>query len=210
VTIGNQTITIEATDTYSFTQTAMSLVMEDYLEWEQALKRVATVGRGANWWLGDAMVYGEFQFGEAAAQAFPTKQEGYEPGTLRNMRYVSRQVAPERRRDELPWSFHSAVAPLEPGDQVEVLQRCIDGDWTREELRAVVKSILAGEEIPGEPGDQQAKADPLIHIRTVVTTLRGDLESALATGYPDEMRERVELALTRLDGLADYLGMTDD
>jgi hypothetical protein len=43
--------------------------------------------RGSRWWIGDWLLYGSARWGERYVEA--SRVTGYEPKSLRNMRYVS-------------------------------------------------------------------------------------------------------------------------
>ena len=69
---------------------------------------------------GDWLNYGEAHFGENEIWNVidPNK---YDPHTLKNFQTVARRVHPSRRRENLTYSHHVAVAPLEASAQVKLL-----------------------------------------------------------------------------------------
>jgi len=118
-------------------------------EW-QGIGRILGVGR--RWFafaLGDWLNFGEAIFGEDAAQAvegFPADRydiahriTGLEEGTLRNYSSVCGRVALDRRRVELDFGHHEAVAALEPDEQAHWLQRAVDEAMPRDELRRSIR-----------------------------------------------------------------------
>jgi hypothetical protein len=74
---------------------------------------------------------------------------GLEYQTLKNCVYVYEKVELSRRRDKLSWSHHSEVAPLNPSEQEELLERAERENWTRSELREAVRQIKKS--APDEP-----------------------------------------------------------
>jgi hypothetical protein len=72
---------------------------------------------------------------------------------------VARHVAPERRRSDLPWGVHYAVASLKSAEQVEWLARAAEGGMTASELRREL-ARHRGDTRPGAASDGGADAEP--------------------------------------------------
>jgi hypothetical protein len=124
--------------------TPTSLALQQGLspdEWCRVLILLGRIGRGSQWWLGDALNYGEGAYGEAHAQY--VEQAGYSVKTLLNLSWVAAAVAPERRREDLSWSHHEAVAGLDADKQVAWLAVAADGDhglpWSVPKLRQAIR-----------------------------------------------------------------------
>lgn len=115
-------------------------------EWSRVLTLLGLIGRGSQWWIGDAIVYGEDTFGEDYAQY--VEDAGYKPNTLVNLAWVARSVAPERRVEGLSWSHHEAVAGLDADEQERWLDRAAVGDdreaWTVSRLREEIRATRPG------------------------------------------------------------------
>lgn len=103
-------------------------------EYQELLASLGAITRGHQWWVGDALVYGENRYGEdtfsQAAEALRL-----EPHTLVNYRWVSASVPTSRRRVKLTWSHHAEVARLEPKQQTEMLREAEKRGWGVRELR---------------------------------------------------------------------------
>src|SRR4051812_45837313 len=56
-------------------------------DWHRLITRLAPVSKGANWWLGDALAFGERQWGETYAEV--ARLANLSTKTLRNRAYVS-------------------------------------------------------------------------------------------------------------------------
>ena len=106
-------------------------------EWAEQGRRLGVIGRGAGWWLGDWLRYGNERFGERYVRA--SRITGYDVQTLMNMVYVASRFEPDERREGLSWSHHAEVAAHEGEDRRRWLDlaeserlsvRCL-----REELR---------------------------------------------------------------------------
>lgn len=136
----------EAIDAVSLTLTDPDL---PYERWEDLGRFFGSLGRRVNWYIGDWLNFGEQIYGHAAAQGVEstTKERyneaervtGLDHGTLMNIRGICERIARERRRSELGFWIHAAVAPLDPEEQIEWLQRAIDEGWTRSQLQDAIK-----------------------------------------------------------------------
>ena len=114
------------------------------------------IGRGAGWWIGDWLRYGNEAFGERYVRA--ARITGYGVQTLMNMVYVASRFESERRREKLSWSHHAEVAALEPADQVRWLKRAEAERFSvrclREEMRQEHRMLAAQSKPPGPRRDE--------------------------------------------------------
>ena len=83
------------------------------------------------------MLTGEGLFGERAAQA--SDVTGLSVERLRQRMRVCERVLPRRRRPELSFSHHEAVAPLAPPAQAQWLERAVRKRLTSGELKQEIK-----------------------------------------------------------------------
>jgi hypothetical protein len=90
------------------------------VEWLQHGKRLGAIGRGAAWWIGDWVNYGNTAYGEKYSRA--AKVTGYDVQSLMNMAYVASRYGISRRREGLSWSHHAALASLD----MELQERWLD------------------------------------------------------------------------------------
>ncbi|MDQ3933017.1 MAG: hypothetical protein M3340_00110 [Actinomycetota bacterium] len=81
------------------------------------------MSRGAGWWIGDWLSYGNAKYGEKYSRA--VKLTGYDIQTLKNMVYVASRFEPSRRRDVLSWTHHAEVAALSRDEQETWLNRAV-------------------------------------------------------------------------------------
>lgn len=116
----------------------------DVEAWIRAGQRLGTMTRCSHWWLGDWIRYGALRWGEKYKEA--ARITGVEPRTLRNIAYVAGSVELSRRRDNLTWSHHAEVSPLEPAEQEKWLTLAESEGMSvsdlRIELRALRKGVL--------------------------------------------------------------------
>jgi hypothetical protein len=116
--------------------TAVSLDLPTDISYERYEAVGFALGRAHRtvaWMMGDWINHGEFVFGEKYAQAMLVTNMAEQ--TLMNYAHISRRIPRERRRAELPFSVHALVAPLEPQEQTAWLDRAVENDWKREDLR---------------------------------------------------------------------------
>lgn len=106
-------------------------------EWADHGHRLGVIGRGAGWWIGDWVRYGNERFGERYVRA--SRITGYDVQTLMNMVYVASRFEPDERREALSWSHHAELAAVDPAEREQWLDlaesqrlsvRCL-----REEMR---------------------------------------------------------------------------
>lgn len=142
-------------------------------QWLAIGETLQRMERSVMWWLGDWWRYGERRFDDIKEQALPDivkAQTGYAYQTVRAAGWVAGKFEPERRRDDIPWTFHREVAPLPGIDADALLADCIPGDTgrkalTRKELGERVKerqNVIAVEAALSQPAP-----DPLFVPRTV-------------------------------------------
>jgi hypothetical protein len=107
-------------------------------EWIEHGRRLGRMGRGIGWWIGDWLRFGNRAYGERYAPA--ARVTGYERQSLMNMVYVASRVEPARRREQLSWSHHAEIAPLEPADQDAWLDRAQRDALSVRRLRAAIRN----------------------------------------------------------------------
>jgi hypothetical protein len=119
------------------TPVSLTLPEMPYDEWRDTLLAVARVGKAVQFWLGDALLYGENRFGEQFAQA--ASETGYSEESLRGFLWVASRIPPSVRRPTLSWSHHQVVAGLEGEGPRVYLAAAEEGNWSVKELREYVR-----------------------------------------------------------------------
>lgn len=145
----------------SFRMTRSGLVIAeevDFEEWEAFGKYLAFAVGAVQLWIGDWLNFGERRWGERYSQVMDETGLSYK--SLANASYVARQVDVSRRRENLSFGHHEAVAALEPEAQDRLLGLADAHGWTRSELRrqvaaerALAQVASAGREIQVIAGD---------------------------------------------------------
>lgn len=116
-----------------------------YPVWKELGDHLQFRERNCSFWLGDWWRYGEREYGEASSQAAPT---GYAAKTLQNAARVAERIEPSRRRENVPFSYHEAVASLPPEQQDDLLDQAVREEMPREQLRAKVRHLRVVEDEP--------------------------------------------------------------
>lgn len=106
--------------------------------WSEIGQQLQTVERSVRWWIGDWLAYGERTYGETYAQAIEATGRSY--SDLSDMAYVASNIAISERSENLSWSHHAAVAPLEPEARRTWLTAAEENDWSTRELRDQIKN----------------------------------------------------------------------
>ncbi len=94
----------------------------DLSEWSSAGRSLSGMVRASQWWLGDWIRYGNAMFGEKYSRA--SNLTGYDIQTLMIMVHVAGRYPAFRRRKDVSWSHHAALASLEPAEQDRWLDEC--------------------------------------------------------------------------------------
>ena len=116
----------------------------DVREWLMAGKRLGSVTRSCQWWLGDWIRYGNGRWGEKYKEA--ARITGYDVQSLRNFAYVAGAVDVSRRRDDLTWSHHAEIAGVEPAEQDRWLVMAADQRMSVADLRIEFRACRRQEE----------------------------------------------------------------
>jgi hypothetical protein len=103
-------------------------------QWAEEGQRLVRISRAVQWWLGDWLYYGSHHYGEKFVEA--ALATGFDETTLKNMQWVARTFAPERRRESLSWSHHREVAGLTPKQQDALLDIAEAEGWSHRRLAA--------------------------------------------------------------------------
>ncbi len=115
----------------------------DHTAWLATGRRLGTIGRCSQWWIGDWVRYGTARWGEKYAEA--ARVTGYDVASLRNMAWVASRFNLSLRSDKLTWSHHVLLAPLEPEEQRKWLRRAGEERLSVADLRLELRGLRQGE-----------------------------------------------------------------
>lgn len=141
---------------------------------------------GSKWWTADLLLEAEVRFGESAYQI--AAATGRSERTLANWVWVASRVPRSRRREEVSFTHHALVAPLEHLEQRHWLQRAVDERLSSRELRdaiAAERALEDGASTTAAP----AKCEELLD--QAAASLR---EQLVVCGFPDDLRLTIEVA----------------
>lgn len=181
-------------------------------QYAKLLERAGAIGDAAKWWIGDLLLFGERRYGHEYAQVLGDARISERQSS--RYRYVAERVRPSRRRENLSFSHHEEVAPLEPPQQRTLLARAEKEGWSHRELREAIQNLHVLKDPPprlkkavilGAP-EVDAVAGLATVRETLVTIGRGlEQETAETVGIPQAIRaidatqKTVRLAAERLD-----------
>jgi hypothetical protein len=119
-------------------------------DWREAMGRLASVAGASQWWIGDGLNHGEAKYGDIAEVA---EELGRGYSTTKKAKHVAAEFEQDRRRSNLPFSFHDAVKGLPEDQQDELLDWAEtpgeDGELpTRKKLREKVRERKPQKEKP--------------------------------------------------------------
>jgi hypothetical protein len=141
-------------------------------DWIAAGHRLGSISRCNQWWLGDWARYGTARWGERYSAA--ARITGYDPRSLANMASIASAFPPSRRRDNLTWSHHAAVAALDEGEQDTWLDLAVAHRLSVADLRT---ELRAGARVKATQPTRDAQGAPMIvcpecqhHFSLTVTT----------------------------------------
>jgi hypothetical protein len=113
-------------------------------EWLSTGRRLGTIGRCSQWWIGDWIRYGNARWGEKYAEA--ARVTGYDVASLRNMAWVAAQFDLSLRSDKLSWSHHVLLAPLDLAEQRRWIERAEGERLSVADLRLELRANGHGRE----------------------------------------------------------------
>jgi hypothetical protein len=131
-----------ANKSWQFTRTGLNIVPGlEYKEWEELGIMLQLLASAIEFAIGDWLIYGKRAYGEMYAQAILETGKSY--GTLTNYVWVARHIESSRRRENLDFGHHSAVASLPPSDQDALLSEAQECGLTVRQLQANVRAHKA-------------------------------------------------------------------
>lgn len=101
-------------------------------EWQEKWAAVDQTHRAILWWVGDALIYAEDNFGDQWAQAVDAQYADQH----RNAMWVSRQIPVSERVAGLSWSAHRETASLGAEERREILAMAKREGWGARQIAA--------------------------------------------------------------------------
>ena len=129
----------------ALTPTSLCLAQRPDLTVEQceAIARfLGLLHDGSKWWMADLILESEARFGELAYQV--AAATGRSERTIGNWVWVASRVPRSRRRENLKFSHHLAVAGLELDEQSIWLDKAEREGWSSHQLAAAIRTDSHG------------------------------------------------------------------
>ncbi len=105
-----------------------------YDEWLDLMKTLVRLETAFQFAIGDALIYGEAQYGEKYSQAMDATGLSYQ--SLANMVWVAKHVPIHNRIPDVSWTHHRVIASVEQGDQKAMLEWARDKGMSAVDLQA--------------------------------------------------------------------------
>ncbi len=125
----------------------------DEADWLATGRRLGTIARGSQWWLGDWALYGASHWGDRYSEA--ARATGYDRGTLRSLAWIASRIDKSVRNEKLTWDHHVLVSSLEPAEQKYWLDRAEEERFSVGDLKLELRSRRQGDR--GRPDPQGAE-----------------------------------------------------
>jgi hypothetical protein len=119
-------------------------------EWLATGRRLGSIGRGSQWWLGDWVRHGADRWGDRFTEA--SRATGYDRSTLRTIAWIASRIDSSRRNENLTWDHHVQVASLDPAEQEYWLKRSEEERLTVADLKLELRTRRQGKQ-----GERTAK-----------------------------------------------------
>lgn len=119
-------------------------------EWGRIMGRLGGVGHSIQWWAVDALQFGEDHWPESFAQYVDSL--GLSPHRLSTLCWVARKWPRARRRDDLSFGHHEALAALPQEEQDRWMDRVVTGErlpngetkrWSVTRLKKELRALSA-------------------------------------------------------------------
>jgi N6-adenosine-specific RNA methylase IME4 len=126
--------------------TACGIVFDSrptFEEWEAAGTFIQRAEGAVQWWVGDWLLHGDCrpEWGDKYEQAISLFGKDYQ--TLKNYKWVAQSIELSRRRDNLSWGHHEAVAALPLGQREELLSDAEQEELPVAEVRKRARRLKA-------------------------------------------------------------------
>jgi len=168
-------------------------------QWEGEIRVTETMRFSAPWHRGDLYLKGEEWYGEDRATSVFDPML-HDVKTWQNNASVCRRIQLSRRREELSYSHHAEVSPLEPAQQDTYLQLAVDNLLSVRQLREKIRADLGDDDVRfrTRPFDERAqdladKGERLAEEISRKLPVAGEDAAAVLTEGVEKFREAARL-----------------
>ncbi len=183
------------------------LILPDGLkfpQWDRVGMTLRQIGGAIQWWWGDWLRYGESRYGEKHAQAEVLGEAyGRSPRTIQNAAFVAGRFEVARRRANVDWSTHAALAGVEGDERLKLLHRAEKEGWTVAQAREAVRDINGN----GADRTDDVRMVALTHIRANAAGVRLEWDGGAMILSPQQAKKIWDIARRRrsVSGHASFL-----
>lgn len=114
-------------------------------QWQSAMAALRIAENGLSWWVGDMLDYAQTRGKDFEDHAIQSVSDlGYANKTVLNVLAVCQHMSKERRRADVSFSHHEAVAYMKSAKKADdLLARAANEKWTVSQLRDAVREAEA-------------------------------------------------------------------
>ncbi len=105
-------------------------------DWAEIGRNLYRSDRQMKWWIGDWARFGLRKYGKLKEFAHA---QGLDYQSVANMMWVASSIEVSRRRESVEWSKHAEVAALPPPEQDKWLDKVVESNLPRAELRRQIR-----------------------------------------------------------------------
>jgi len=164
----------------AFQATPLGLIvtgLPDYEEWAIYGQGLQIVDAALRWIIGDWLNWGEGHYGDMYTQAI--EMTGLKTQLLMNYKWVADRVQNSSRKENLTWSHHALIAPLEPPEQERWLKVAKEEGWSTRELKEAIN-----------PSNKPSWKAELL---SILTFLEEDCAVGLGGGVGNAVKQAIEI-----------------
>lgn len=125
--------------------------------WQAVTEKLFEADQALQWWIGDAIEFGESRYGEKYSQVLDDTEYSY--SHIKNMAWVSRSYETSDRSDVLQWTHHQLLAPMQTEERqnwIELAEEGEDGKpWSVAKLKAKINAKKQRQKLEESKGEAQ-------------------------------------------------------
>lgn len=176
-------VAVPATDWVTYHETGMTFLPETpYAVWEECVGTLQRIAGSVQWWIGDALRFGERTYGETYAQAIESTGQSY--GHLANCKWVAGRYDPSLRNEDVTWNHHVALADMDDVDERQDLLREAGAEgWSVSRLKDERQARVLAREMAAPAPD--AQPDPPYRVILADPPWQYDQRSVRLNGTTD-------------------------
>lgn len=165
-TVGSEQRTLEIASFKLDQRGLIAIGNPTFEEWLECGKFINHSSESVLLWIGDWLNYGEFKWGETYRQA--TSMYDFDITTMRNAKWISYKIPPERRRKGLSFNHYNIVAGLDEEEQDKYLDRAVKEKISVHNFRQLVRK---------EEGEKQATKKVSLRKDTLLQNEQDNLQA---------------------------------